>query len=410
MSLGIQPHQLLVDWLETVAGHLEEADLLGRTEPVLDPTQDPVAVVLVTFKAQDHVHQMLKQLGARQGAFLGHVADQDDRHAGFLGQEREFDRTPAKLGDGTGPTGGISRALLGATGPGPDPRHLDGIEDEQPHLEPHRLLEDPGEVGFSQDIEPLGRRTVSQTQSICAHAYLGGTFLAAGIENTTARAERTGHLHEQGALADTGVTAQQDRPTGHEPTAQHPVDLFDAGGHSRELGEIHFMKRAGLAGPLLYLFIEVFDGGIGHRAGGGIGRRPGRGLGEGRQGIPGVAFGAAAHPLGLGRATLVTDETGSCLGHDAKCTAGIIDPDRGCVFERTRPERVRAMPGGGLFAWSAQTPHSRGPGGIVDRESNRLPATGVTGWIQAEGGFMSPAPVGTTNPEPGGQTKPQETD
>ena len=61
--------------------HLEDADLLGRAKPVLGGPQQAQPARPVALDRQDHVHQVLERLGARQRPVLGHVADEHDRQA-----------------------------------------------------------------------------------------------------------------------------------------------------------------------------------------------------------------------------------------------------------------------------------------------------------------------------------------
>ena len=71
---------------EAAIGHLEHADLVGRTEAVLDRAQDAELVAALAFEIEHRVDHVLEYAGAGDGAVLGDVAHQQHGDAAALGQ------------------------------------------------------------------------------------------------------------------------------------------------------------------------------------------------------------------------------------------------------------------------------------------------------------------------------------
>ena len=90
------------DFGQAALGHLEDADFLGRAEPVLRGPEQPQRGRPLALEVQHGVDQMLERLGPGQGAVLGHVADEDDRDAVLLGQLHQPQRALANLADAAG--------------------------------------------------------------------------------------------------------------------------------------------------------------------------------------------------------------------------------------------------------------------------------------------------------------------
>src|SRR5690606_38548254 len=74
---------------ESASRHLENADLICRSEPILSCPDDPMIVVPVAFKIEDRVHDVFERLWAGNRAFFSYVAGDKDRHTGSLGQHHQ---------------------------------------------------------------------------------------------------------------------------------------------------------------------------------------------------------------------------------------------------------------------------------------------------------------------------------
>src|SRR5262249_6735164 len=123
---------------EAGARHLENTELVGRAEAVLDGSQDAVRVVAVALELQHAVDEMLKDSRPGDRAVLRHVPDQDRRDGRFLGHAEE-------------PSSGLAH-LRAAPRRRPKPR---GVErwDESAHPAARRL----GLRGLETVLDPLSR-------------------------------------------------------------------------------------------------------------------------------------------------------------------------------------------------------------------------------------------------------------
>ena len=71
---------------EAGAGHLEDADLVGRAEAILDRAQDAKVATALPFEGQHRVDHVLDDARPGDLPVLGDVADEDDDRAGGLGE------------------------------------------------------------------------------------------------------------------------------------------------------------------------------------------------------------------------------------------------------------------------------------------------------------------------------------
>ena len=79
--------------------HLEDADLARRAEAVLQRAQRPVGPLALALEGQHAVDQVLEHPRSRDRALLGHVPDQDHRHAALLREPHQPARHLAHLPD-----------------------------------------------------------------------------------------------------------------------------------------------------------------------------------------------------------------------------------------------------------------------------------------------------------------------
>ena len=226
------------------------------------------------------VDHMLDHAGAGDLAFLGDVADQNDRDADPLGKAGEFMCRSADLGDRTG--GAVD--IVG-------PHGLDRIDDGERRALGLERGEDVAQVGFGGELN----RRVGEAKALRPHAHLGRGFFPGNVYRfQTLAGELRGGLQEQRRLADARVTADEDGRGGHEAAAEHAIEFAKPAlraGRRRffaaEIGQLH--------GPAA-LAAQRFRGGTG-------GQR--RFLGKR---VPVAAIVAAAGPFGAARTAIRTDE------------------------------------------------------------------------------------------------------
>ena len=205
---------------EAGAGHLEDADLVGRAEAVLDRAQDAKLVAALALEIEHGVDHVLDDAGAGDLALLGDMADKDDGGAAPLGEGDQLMRAGADLRDGTGR--GLD--LVG-------PERLDRIDDGDIRA----LGVERGQDVAQRRLGAQPHRRIAKAKALRAHADLGAGFLARDVDGLLAGPREGGcGLQQQRRFADAGIAADKDRRSGHEATAQHAVQFgnarFGAGG------------------------------------------------------------------------------------------------------------------------------------------------------------------------------------
>ena len=149
-------------------GQVEAADLVGGAEAVLDRADEAQPGVPVALELHDDVDEVLEHPGARDGAVLGDVADEQHGHAPLLGGPDQAGRDLADLGD----VAGLALDLGAGHG-------LHRVDDEQvgrPRLD---VAEHRREVGLGREVEGVG----DGVDALGATAHLGGRLLTADIEH-----------------------------------------------------------------------------------------------------------------------------------------------------------------------------------------------------------------------------------
>ena len=95
-------------------------------------------------------------------------------------------------------------------------------------------LLDVGEHGAEVGLGGEEELVVDAAGAVGAQPHLGGRLLAGDVERAGAHpGGLRGHLEQQRALADAGLAGEQDRRAGHQPAAEHPVELGHAAGAER---------------------------------------------------------------------------------------------------------------------------------------------------------------------------------
>ena len=105
---------------------------------------------------------------------------------------------------------------------------LDRVDDDEDRPHSPDRLDDRAQVCLRQHEDAVAR----DAESARAHLDLRRGLLTRHIEDNPFRGERRRCLHQEGALADTGIAAEQHARPLHDPAAEHPVELADAGDHA----------------------------------------------------------------------------------------------------------------------------------------------------------------------------------
>src|SRR5206468_12437106 len=90
------------DFAQTVLGHLEDPDLVGRSETVLRRAQDAERVETLALEVEDGVDDVLEDARPRDRALLRDVADEEDRNVLALRELEEPRGALAELRDPAG--------------------------------------------------------------------------------------------------------------------------------------------------------------------------------------------------------------------------------------------------------------------------------------------------------------------
>ena len=142
--VGQEQFRGIGDLQQSAVGHLEDADLVGRSEAVLHGPENAELVAALALERQYGIDHVLQDLGAGDHAVLGDVADQHKDGAARLGQTDQLLGAAAHLGDAAG------RRFQAVQVHG-----LDRIDDQQGR--------DVGAVQAGQDIAHRGRGGQSET-------------------------------------------------------------------------------------------------------------------------------------------------------------------------------------------------------------------------------------------------------
>ena len=72
-----------------LVAHLEDADLVGRPEAVLERAERAVGALALALELEDAVHEVLEHARPGERALLGHVAHEQHRDAALLGDAHQ---------------------------------------------------------------------------------------------------------------------------------------------------------------------------------------------------------------------------------------------------------------------------------------------------------------------------------
>jgi hypothetical protein len=235
-SLGEQLRRRILDLGEAGAAHLEHAELLRRSEPILVTAQDPVRAAAFALELEHDVDQVLERLGPGDRAVLGDVTDEDRRRAGGLGVRHEARRALAHLRQRAG-----DRIEL------PGVHGLDRVEREHRRLERACVVQHLVDVGLGDQREPR----IGGAEPARAHRHLRDRLLARRVQDAAIAPGQTAErLGEQRRLADARIAAEEEQAAGDQTAAQHAIEFGDPGRQpvgGRRLGDVGDGDRLGAA-------------------------------------------------------------------------------------------------------------------------------------------------------------------
>ena len=270
-AAGQEDRRWIGDLLQALVAHREHAQFVDRTEAVLERAQQAEAAA--ARPRNTALHRPCAR--ARAGRRCRPLVTWPTRNTAV----------PVSLANRT------SRAALahladrtGRGGQALGPQGLHGVGHDQPRAGLGRMLQDRFDPGLGQCVDPVQR----QLQAVRAAGDLRQRFLAGDVQHR----QFGRHSPPPAAAGSTCRCPDRHRPAPprlDQATAQHPVELADAGGDPAMLGLLHVLqggdlRRVDLAGP------------AGRRAKPALGRRRAF-QHDFRQRVPGVALGALARHL-----------------------------------------------------------------------------------------------------------------
>jgi len=317
-AAGQEDGRWIGDFLQALVPHREHAQFVDRTEAVLERAQQTEAAAALAFEVQHRIDHVFEHARAGDAALLGHVADQEHGGAGLLGETHQPRRALAHLAD---------RTRRGGQALGPQGLHR--IGHDQPRPRPGGMLQDRLDAGLGQRVDPIQW----QFQPVRTAGHLRQRLLAGDVQHRQFGRHLRHCLQQQGRLADARVTADQHHRALDQATAEHTVELADAGADPAVLGLLHVLQR----GDLRRIDLARPTRPARRRR---LGRR--RALQHDfRQRVPGVALGALALPLAEFGAAFIADVGGAGFGHRMISSNGnrrgrIAEPGRRCC-DRSSP-------------------------------------------------------------------------
>jgi hypothetical protein len=166
-ALGKKNRRGIGDRAQATIGHCKDAQLVDRSEPVLEGAHHPVGGVLLAFEVEHRVDDVLEHPGTSERAFLGHVADHHQCNTQLLRDTGQLRSALAHLGNRPG-----SRLQLGRD------HGLDRVDHHHRGAAALNLSTD----ALKFDLGQHWQRQLAQPQTAGPQRNLPDRFLAAHIE------------------------------------------------------------------------------------------------------------------------------------------------------------------------------------------------------------------------------------
>jgi hypothetical protein len=288
-TLRKEQRRRVLDVAEATLLHLEDADLVGRTEAVLDGAEEPHAAVPVALEVEDRVDDVLEDARSRDRPLLGDVADQQGGPPRGLRLGDERGRAFAHLGDASRRRRELARV-----------ESLDRVDEQEVGRDRLGVREDVLDASLGED-----QHRVVAAEAVGAELHLLGRLFPGHVERRAARAgDLAEDLEADRRLSDPRVASEEGHGPGHDAAAEDAVEL----GEARRRAGVHLGAHLAESDGLRVAPRADRDRG----ASGGVARF-GQALLD--DGLPGAAFATAADPLREAGAALLAREDGARASH-----------------------------------------------------------------------------------------------
>jgi len=214
MAGGEQPGRVR-DLDDAGLDHLEAADLVGRSVPVLGRPHHAEPGVTVALEREHDVDEVLQEPGPGDRAVLRHVADDHRGHAAPLRHPHQRAGHLAHLRDAARGTVGFGRA-----------DGLYGVDHQQGRRDLLDVAEHCAEVGLGGQEQVVGDVVRARRPK----PYLRRRLLARHVQGATALSGPSRrNLQQQRGLPDARLAGQKGDGTRYEPATEHSIQLAHAG-------------------------------------------------------------------------------------------------------------------------------------------------------------------------------------
>ncbi|BCW51799.1 hypothetical protein StoSoilB13_41410 (plasmid) [Arthrobacter sp. StoSoilB13] len=210
---------------------IKATDVVRGAIAVFYGPQQPQAGVALAFELAYDIHKVFQQTRPCDGAFLGHMANQQRCHVASLGRRDDGRRNLAYLRDTTGASFDVGAA-----------ERLHRVHDQQLGLKLLHLAQCLPKVGLGGQIQ----RVRDGVDPLRPELHLCCGFLARNVEDILPGAGKfRGDVQQQCGLPDAGFPSQQDDGTGNEPSSKDAVQLVHTRGQECRRCPIHLSDPAG---------------------------------------------------------------------------------------------------------------------------------------------------------------------
>ena len=201
------------DLLQSGAGHLEDADLVGRAEAVLHGAQDAELVRALALEREHGIDHVLDDAGPGDLAVLGDVADEDDGRAASAwrsGSAPAPSRAPASPCRALNSTAAVHMVWIESMTMSRGVLPSDSVA-----MMSSTAVSAASSTAAPRKAQPLG-----------AQAHLRHGLLAGDVDDAVAGArQRCGGLDQQRRLADAGIARHQQHRAAHQAAAGDAVEF-----------------------------------------------------------------------------------------------------------------------------------------------------------------------------------------
>ncbi len=197
---------------ESCFGHTEESYLIGRTESVLESSEDAIILVFAALQEEHGIDQVLKNLRSRDSSLFGDVSDKDDGAPCSLGEFHKNLGHVANLCDTPRLRRHIKRRY-----------HTHRIYDDEPRIVPFERFQDI--------LQRIGRKEsdvfIGDTETIRPVGDLMDVFFCGNIDSSIIRITKPiSNLQRQGRFPDSWLSGEEYETPGCQSVTEYRIEFI----------------------------------------------------------------------------------------------------------------------------------------------------------------------------------------